>query len=177
MQTIETERFILRPFKEEDAAGLFELDSDPEVHRYLGNQPITTLQQAQDVISFIRQQYKDNGIGRWAVINKATGEFTGWSGLKWNTAPCNGYDTFYDVGYRLIRRFWGQGIATETGKAALHYAFTRLKADAVYARAHVNNLASNAVLKKLGLRFVNELVEDELPINWYELHASIWKPA
>lgn len=61
---VETERLILREILPTDIDGMFELDSDLEVHQYLGNQPITHKQQAVDAINFIRQQYIDHGIGR-----------------------------------------------------------------------------------------------------------------
>jgi ribosomal-protein-alanine N-acetyltransferase len=67
---LETDRLIIREILPSDEVGMFELDSDPEVHKYLGNKPITNLEQARLNIEFIRQQYKDNGIGRWAVIEK-----------------------------------------------------------------------------------------------------------
>ena len=66
----ETERFILREILPSDIDGMFELDADPDVHRYLGNQALSTKEQVVDVINFIRQQYVDNGIGRWAIIDK-----------------------------------------------------------------------------------------------------------
>lgn len=79
---IQTERLILKELVPADADGMFQLDADPLVHTYLGQQPISTMQQAHDTISFIRQQYVDNGIGRWAVEEKDTGRFVGWAGLK-----------------------------------------------------------------------------------------------
>ena len=65
---IETDRLLLREIVEEDVHDFFELDSDPRVHRYLGKQPVQTLEQSREMIRHVRQQYRDNGIGRWAVI-------------------------------------------------------------------------------------------------------------
>ena len=64
----ETERLLLREIQLTDVAGFFELDSDPEVHRYLGSAPVQNNQQIVEAIQFIRNQYINNGIGRWAVI-------------------------------------------------------------------------------------------------------------
>jgi len=77
-QPIETERLILRPVLDTDVDGMFELDSNPEVHKYLGNMPITNKDQAEKYIELLQQQYKERGIGRWAVIHKETNEFMGW---------------------------------------------------------------------------------------------------
>src|SRR4051812_29243148 len=119
---IETERLILREILPTDIDGFFELDCDPEVHRYLGNKPVKEKEQIIDVIKSIRQQYLDNGIGRWAIMHKQTGSFIGWAGLKFVTELINNHVNYYDLGYRLIKKYWAQGIATETATASLSYA-------------------------------------------------------
>jgi RimJ/RimL family protein N-acetyltransferase len=148
---IETERLLLREILPTDVDGFFELDSDPEVHRYLGSKPLTSKEQIVEVIEMIRQQYIDHGIGRWAVIDKNTNEFMGWSGLKWMTTRTNNHIHYYDLGYRLKKKFWGQGIATGTSLLFLHYEFETLNASEVYAMANIENIGSNQVLKKAGL--------------------------
>ena len=82
---IETERLILREIRDEDVQGMYELDADPMVHKYLGNRPISTIDEAKNVIKYIQKQYEENGIGRWAIIDKKTKDFIGWSGLKYET--------------------------------------------------------------------------------------------
>lgn len=165
----ETERLILREVLPEDAEGFFDMDSDPEVHRYLGNEPVTSLDQINEVISFIRQQYVENGIGRWSVIEKQTGAFTGWAGLKWITEPTNDHIHYYDLGYRLRRKYWGRGIATEAAKASLQYAFNTLDAGEVYAITDCGNISSHKVLLKTGLQFVETFDLEGTPHNWYKI--------
>ena len=94
----ETERLILREILQSDLDGMFELDSDPEVHKYLGNKIVSDKNQIAKVIDFVRQQYIDNGIGRWAVIDKRTNAFIGWTGLKFVTELTNGRKNYYDLG-------------------------------------------------------------------------------
>ena len=163
----ETERLILREIVPGDAEGMFELDSDPEVHRYVGNTPVTTLQQSADVIEFIRTQYLENGIGRWAVVEKASGNFIGWSGLKLMKEPMNNRVDFLDLGYRLIRSYWGKGYATESAIASLNYAFNTMDAMEVFAVADIDNLASQNVLLKSGLSYIEEIVAWDRPHYWY----------
>ena len=79
---IETDRLLLRELHADDAPSMFAMDSDPEVHRYLGNTLLVNLAQSQEHIAFIQQQYRENGIGRWAVLDREAGDFVGWSGLK-----------------------------------------------------------------------------------------------
>ena len=117
----ETERLILREILPTDVEGMYQLDADPDVHKYLGNKPVTSREQTLEVINFIRQQYIDNGIGRWAIINKKSNEFLGWTGLKLVTDETNHHKNYYDLGYRLIKKYWGKGIATESACASLDY--------------------------------------------------------
>ena len=145
----ETERLNLREILPTDIDGMFELHSDPEVHRFLGDQTVTSKEQTINIINFIRQQYIDYGVGRWAIIDKNTKNFIGWTGLEFVTESINNHKNFYDLGYRLIRKYWGQGIATETAFASLEYAFGKLNADKVFARADSENIRSHKVLKKV----------------------------
>jgi ribosomal-protein-alanine N-acetyltransferase len=170
----ETERLILRELVPSDDKGIFELDSDADVHIYLGRQPIRDIGQARKVIEFIRQQYIDNGIGRWAIIERSTNNFIGWTGLKLIKEPTNNHINYYDLGYRLIKKYWGQGIATESAKAALAYGFNKLKQNEIYAMADVNNLSSGNVLEKAGLSFIEEFIYENEPHNWYKVTREDW---
>jgi [ribosomal protein S5]-alanine N-acetyltransferase len=165
----ETDRFLLREILTTDINGMFELDSDPEVHKCLGNKPLCDKEQAKNAINSIRQQYIDNGIGRWAIIDKATNQFVGWAGLKLVTEDTNNHKNFYDIGYRLIKKYWGQGIATETAIATLEYAFDKLNIDTVYASAHCENEGSNKILKKVGLNFIETFYYQDIKCNWYKI--------
>jgi len=169
---IETERLILRELRIGDLDGMFELDSDPEVHRYLGNKPIKNKNEAKKTIENVLNQYKERGIGRWAVMEKHTGDFIGWSGIRLNTEyNMNGFTTYYDVGYRLIKRFWGKGYATESGKAAVDYAFNVLNLPELYATTEIGNQASHNALLKTGLKYVEDFYfeEEKLNLRWYKI--------
>ncbi len=168
----ETKRLILRELVEEDEESLFELDSDPEVHRYLGNQPVKNIEQIRLVIAFIRQQYEDNGIGRWAVIEKETQQFIGWSGLKLFREPVNGYENFYELGYRFMKKHWGKGFATEAAKASVDYGFNTLKLHEIFAMTDVNNLNSKQVLKKTGFTYLETFNFNDEPTDWFRLSKS-----
>lgn len=168
---IETERLFIREILPTDVDGLFELDSNPEVHRYLRNEPITSKEQAAKAIAFIRQQYVDNGIGRWAMIDKKTNEFIGWTGFKWITEPINNHVNYHDIGYRLIQRYWGKGLATEAAIACMHYGFESLKLNEVHSFADAENTASNHILSKIGLKFIETFEYEGIAHNWYEIRS------
>ena len=121
----------------------------------------------------VRNQYDRYGIGRWAVIDKATQDFVGWSGLKFETTVRDDMD-YYDLGYRLRRKYWGQGIATETSLAALKYGFETLELEEIFAGAHVDNIGSNKVLQKVGLRLIEVFEFDGDDHNWYGISKSDW---
>ena len=78
----------------------------------------------------------------------------GWAGLKFVTTEINKHKNYYDLGYRLIKKYWGQGIGTEAALASLKYAFEKLKVDEVYAMADCENTGSNNILKKLGMNCI-----------------------
>ncbi|HBK72451.1 MAG TPA: GNAT family N-acetyltransferase [Flavobacteriaceae bacterium] len=154
---VETDRLILREIVQTDLEAMFDLDSDPEVHKYLGNKPFKTIEESQKYIDSLQQQYIERGIGKWAVIHKETQQFMSWSGLKLNIEePMNGFTNYYDVGYRLMKRFWGKGYATESGIAALQYAFETMKLKTIYGITEMGNQASHNALLKIGLYFVED---------------------
>jgi ribosomal-protein-alanine N-acetyltransferase len=95
-----------------------------------------------------------------------------WSGLKLNLdkkEELNGKRNFYDIGYRFIPRFWGKGYATESALAVLDYGFNELNIKTIFGAAEIDNIASNKVLQKIGLRFINEFHFENGIANWYEL--------
>lgn len=166
---LNTERLILRPFEKSDAESFFEMDKNPEVHRYLWNKPVLEIEEVFAGIKMIRQQYIDNNIGRFAVILKETNEFIGWAGLKYNTKTVNNKNYFYDIGYRLNENFWGNGYASEASFAWLDYGFKVMKIEKMTAAAHTANIASNRILQKIGMKVTEQYLEDNVSWNWYEM--------
>jgi len=170
---IETERLIIRDLEEIDAQGIFKLDSDPKVHEFLCKKPIKTIKEAQAVINVIRKHYLENGIGRWAIIDKNTNEFMGWAGIKYEQELRKGFN-YYDLGYRLRSKYWGKGIATEAATECLKYGFDKLNLDTICAAVNIDNLASDQILKKIGLRFIETFEFDGILCNWYAIKKVEW---
>ena len=151
---LETERLILRRFTKDDADLLVDLDSDPEVMRYITGGSATPRETIEDEIlpAFLAYYERGDRYGFWAAIEKTTGSFIGWFHLR---PPYGSSDPDApELGYRLRRQFWGQGYATEGSKALIHKGFTELGISRVTAVAYKENLASLRVLEKCGLRFV-----------------------
>lgn len=174
---IETPRLILRPLKISDAEAMFAMDNNPNVHQYLWQNPTKDISETIQIIEFVQKQYVDNGIGRFATVLKETGEFVGWTGLKFVTDYVeNGNTNFYDYGYRLNEKFWNKGIATEASVAWLNYAFQTMRIDELNAYTHAQNGASNQVLNKVGFNFKEEYPDKEGVIwKWWQLLQSDYK--
>jgi [ribosomal protein S5]-alanine N-acetyltransferase len=164
-----TPRLIMRDFEEDDDHLIFKLDSDPEVHRFLGNNPLKDAAQARDVISMIRSQYAERGIARWAVIEKESQQFIGWAGFKLNVEEINGHNQFYDLGYRFQKKYWGQGYASESAKHLLDWGLHNLNPENIYAMTHKENEASRRVLIKTGFIERGLFEHDDMEVSWYDL--------
>ncbi|MBV7267800.1 GNAT family N-acetyltransferase [Winogradskyella luteola] len=166
--TLETKRLILRPVTMDDAQDLFEMDSNPKVHLYLGNNPIKSIDQSKAMIKDILSQYEKFRIGRFGVIEKITNEFLGWSGLKYERELRKEFN-YYDLGYRLKEEFWGYGYATESAIASLEFGFKDLKLKEICAAADVDHIASNTILKKIGMQPSGTFTCEADSCNWYTL--------
>ncbi len=171
---LETERLLLRELVLEDQQDLFELDSDPAVHRYIENTPVKSIEEIVKVIEMLLQQYKENGIARWAVIDKETKECIGWSGLKYFKDSLNNHIHFYELGYRFKQKHWGKGFATESARAILSHGFQELNIKSIYAITHPENFNSKHVLQKLGFKFIEIFDYDGDPTCWFELTKRDW---
>jgi [ribosomal protein S5]-alanine N-acetyltransferase len=80
--TLETDRLLLRPIALTDAADMFAMDSNPNVHKYLWQKPTQTIAETITIIEKVQEQYVRNAVGRFATLLKDTGEFIGWTGIK-----------------------------------------------------------------------------------------------
>ena len=169
---LETDRLLLRELRLSDADAFFAMDNNPNVHRYLWNKPTQKIEETIEIIAFVRKQYVDNGIGRFAMISKETNEFMGWAGLKFNTEIVNNKTNFYDIGYRLDEKFWTKGYASEASFTWLKYAFETIKIKTMEAAAHSENIASNRILQKMGMQMTEQYLEDGVSWNWYQLENN-----
>jgi RimJ/RimL family protein N-acetyltransferase len=168
---LETPRLLLRPFQLSDAEELFEMDKNPNVHTYLWQKPILDIKEVYSYIEMVQKQYVENKIGRFSTILKETGELIGWTGIKFvNDHVENGNTNFYDYGYRLNQKFWNNGYATEATKVWLDYGFNQMKINEMNAYTHAQNGASNKVLEKNGMQFMQDYPDKEGVIwKWWQL--------
>ena len=154
MKILETPRLDLREMTPEDAESAYILNSDPEVLLYTGDDPFESVEEAREFLGQY-ESYKKYGFGRWAVILKETDEYLGWCGLKYTPE----LDEF-DIGYRLMKKFWGFGYATEAAQACLELGFKQFGMKTIVGRARPENAASVRVLEKIGLTFSEIRITD-----------------
>jgi len=150
---LETERLLLRQFTEDDVDNLVELDSDPDVMRFVNGGRPTPRDEIENVVlaTFLDYYERFAGYGFWAAVEKSTGRFVGWFHLR----PAEGARSDeVELGYRLRRSAWGKGYATEGSRALIHKGFAELGVRRVVASTMVVNVASRRVMEKAGLQFV-----------------------
>ena len=142
----ETERLILRELTFHDARHFYELNNDPEVMRFTGDDPFQSEDEAEQFLKNY-SHYSEHGFGRWAVIRKKDNQFLGWCGLKMHP------ENYVDVGFRFFRKFWGEGYATEAATKSLDLGFTRFGLEEIIGRTSKDNDGSIKVLEKIGMRY------------------------
>ena len=151
---LQTSRLYLRPIRQEDTLLLFELDSDPEVMRFISKGQATTRERMEkEIMPKVLGYYRDwPPLGFWAAHLLSTDEFIGWFHLR----PDKIDGEEMELGYRLTRKAWGKGLATEGSRAIVERALGEWDYGKVSARTLAVNAASRRVMEKSGLRFEKE---------------------
>jgi RimJ/RimL family protein N-acetyltransferase len=146
---------------------LLQLNSEPEVVKYVHEAPLNNVDEAEAILkNIILPQYALN-LGRWAVHLKTNNDFIGWCGLKYIEE-----NKETDLGYRFFKSCWGRGYATESAASTLKFAHINLHLNIVTGKAHVENIASQNVLEKIGMQFEKDAIEDNCPIKIYRSFLS-----
>jgi ribosomal-protein-alanine N-acetyltransferase len=151
MPEIETARLRLRMFTSDDLDDLARLFSDVEVMTYLGVEAGKTMarDETAEVLDSIINGWRKRSFGRWAVIHKEIDQFIGLCGLKMLEGEP-------ELIYVLEKAYWGQGLATEAARATLRYAFEEAKLERIVAVTRRDNVASQRVMKSIGMKFERE---------------------
>ncbi len=166
---VETDRLILRQLEWPDLDAMHAIVSDPDVMRYVGNGSPKTRQQTERLMGFWiadgerkwdehtlerlpqlrRAIERDAHFSLWATVEKKTNRFIGRCGLlAWDLEGRK--ET--EVGYMIAKSHWGSGHATEAARAVRDYGFERLGFDRLISLIHPDNVASQRVATKNGMR-------------------------
>jgi RimJ/RimL family protein N-acetyltransferase len=178
---VATDRLVLRRFTTSDPELLVELDSDPEVMRYITGGATTPRIRVETAVlpAMIRDYDRYPGFGAFATYTKADGEFIGLCILlpRMDDPPGQA-----ELGYRLRKSAWGKGYAVEASRGLLDYGFTELGLTRIFAETMAVNTRSRRVMEKLGLRYQYTFLPPFAPIEGsehgevrYVLDAADWK--
>jgi len=158
---LQTERLVLRAFRDADRAPFAAMNADPAVMEHF---PSTLDRAASDaLVDRIIDRWRTDGHGLWAVERRDDGAFLGFTGvarLEYLPVP--------EIGWRFARFAWGQGFATEAAQAALEFAFETLRLTEIVSVTTVANRRSMAVMERLGMR--RDPADDFLHPNLSEGH-------
>jgi RimJ/RimL family protein N-acetyltransferase len=145
---IETARLILRPWRTRDYPLFAEQNADPVVMRFLGG--VLTRQQSDAYASRAEQHLAEHGFCKWAVEAPGVAPFIGAVGLKHVTFDAS-FTPAVEIAWRLNRRYWGRGFATEAAQGAIEDGFTRVGLTEIVAMTALANMASIRVMERLGM--------------------------
>jgi RimJ/RimL family protein N-acetyltransferase len=168
-----TERLRLRAWRDDDLDAFAELCADPEVMRWHGaNGETKTREQSAEQLAGFRAQWDVRGFGLWCAADPATDECMGFVGLAVPTFLPEVMPTV-EVGWRLARKWWGQGFATEGGRRSVEFAFDTLGLDRIVSITRPENRNSWNVMEKLGMTLERTTNHPEygFPVVVYELSA------
>ena len=162
---LQSPRLYFRKFTTNDVLLLFELNSNPNVIKYV-HEPAPTLENITDTLhNNILVQYMLYGYGRWAVHLKNNNEFIGWYGLKYSRE-----DDEIDLGYRFKEEYWGKGYGYEAAKATIDYGLNNLKMKCIVATVLPENIASSKIMEKCGMKPIGNIIDkDGWHVKKYEL--------
>jgi len=163
MKNIETKRLIMRPFEMTDVAPFSAICADEEVMRYIGG-GVHGEAETKIKIKLWISRYREDGFGLLALNHKKTNEFIGFCGLIRQVVDNKKQ---FELGYRLARKYWGVGLATEAAMAVRDHAFNHLDIQALISIIHPENTQSKNVAKKVGMDLIKETIFQGVPVEIY----------
>jgi RimJ/RimL family protein N-acetyltransferase len=166
---VETARLVLRPFIESDLDAYAAIAADPETMRYIGG-GVQTREEAQRSLAFVQDHWQRRGHGLWAAEEKASGALVGRIGL----IQPDGWPGL-EVGWLVARHRWGEGIATEGGRASLDWGFEQLEAERILSLIVPANRASIRVAEKLGEHFDRTIDWHGREVSVYAIERETWE--
>jgi RimJ/RimL family protein N-acetyltransferase len=178
----ETERLYARLWRpEEDAPGAFAMYGDPEMVRFIGGKLSASIEEQRQTLATVCERNKrwNDRMGSWPLFDKVSHELVGCGILK--PPPASGTDgkefsEEIEIGWHVVRKMWGRGLATETGRALLAHGFDVLEVPVLGAVVEAANARSLAVARRIGMRHTgrtNRFYDQEL--EHFELAAEEWR--
>lgn len=171
--TLETDRLILRPWRQSDYADFWAMGQDAEVMEFL--LPFADRAASDATADRLQNHIETHGFGFWALEKKNAAPFIGFTGLI-HVGADKPFAPAVEIGWRLARPYWRKGYASEAARAALNYGFEKLKLDEIVALTVPANTRSRAVMQRIGMTrnpaddFDNAAVPDGSPLKRHVLY-------
>jgi ribosomal-protein-alanine N-acetyltransferase len=169
---VTTSRLLLRGFTEADVPELYTILMQPDILRYFPPSTPPSHEKAEKLVRREQRHWDEVGYGWWAVERNDAPGLLGWMGLGYLPETDE-----TEVAYLLRREVWGRGLATEGARAALAFGFEHFDFPLIIGLTHPENIASQRVLQKSGLRFVAEAVYFGMTCRRYVLQRADWREA
>lgn len=151
MDTLETDRLILREMRRSDVDSLHLLFSDPLLMRFW---PPFDRSETEQLVERNLRRYEQDGFGPWTLVLKSSGEVIGDCGMI--AQEIEGAAAT-EMGWHVRRDLWGQGLATEAARAGRDYSFDRLGVDRLFSLILPENAASRRVAEKIGMTLLKQV--------------------
>jgi ribosomal-protein-alanine N-acetyltransferase len=149
LPTLETERLLLRKFTLDDAEDVFDYASEPDVSRFVPWEAHQSIDDSYNFIDYVLKQYEAGKLAPWAIVFKRNGkvigtiDFVAWFPHHFRA----------EIGFILSKEYWGQGLIVEAAAKVIQFGFERMELNKIEASCMVENIQSQRVLQKLGMRF------------------------
>jgi ribosomal-protein-alanine N-acetyltransferase len=152
---LHSERVLLRHWRESDLRPWISLNLDPDNLKFFPR--VYTKEESEASFKRMSERLENDSFGLWAAEEKASGEFMGFVGLANQDLPGISFMPCVEIGWRLDKKYWGKGYATEAAKVVLGYGLIEQSLPTIYSYTAISNLPSINVMTKIGLHLRSEL--------------------
>ena len=167
---IETSRLRLRPFTMDDLDDLYLIFGDAEVMRHITGGKVRSRAETETGLRRTIEGWQARGFGFWAVTMKAQDTVIGYCGYM----PLDDTPEI-EHAYGIARAHWGKGFATEAAFACLRYGFEEMKLDRIVAVVNPQNVHSQRVLEKLGMKHTRNAHHYDADLMYYEISSESYE--
>ncbi|MEG4807647.1 GNAT family N-acetyltransferase [Microcoleus sp. F8-D3] len=168
MREIETARLYLRQFTPDDLDDLYRIYSDAEIMKYLRG--VKTREETEIAIHNMLKRWAENNFGMWALVHKIDRKLIGRCGLAFLDKTPE-----VELGYAIDKVYWNQGLVTEASFASLNYGFEILQLERIVAIARPENIASQRVIQKVGMKYEKNARYYETDVVYYSISRESYQ--
>ncbi len=149
LPSLQTERLILRKMTLRDVNDLYEYASEPEVAKFVTWDYHKNISYSKKFLKSILKKYKEHKVAPWGILLKENNKLIGTGGYVWWMPNHKSAE----IGYALSMRYWNRGLMTESVKEIIRFGFEKMELNRIEARCKLNNIASEKVMQKCGMKF------------------------